>query len=278
MQATIGIDVGGSTTKIVGFRHEADGTRSLIAPLFVRATDPLTSAYGAFGKFTALSHLGLADIRRVMVTGVGAGALGDSLYDLPCTRVEEFLSIGRGGLYLSRLDEAIVVSMGTGTALVYARSDGTTEYLGGTGVGGGTLVGLSKLLLKMDSIEHIGALTGEGDLSHIDLRIGDIMKAGGMPSEMTAANFGNVSDIATKGDIALGLSNMIFETIGMLSVFAARAHRVETVILTGNLSAYPTCRDTFANLTKMFGVRFLIPDDSRFATVIGAALCEDDPV
>lgn len=278
MQATIGIDVGGSTTKIVGFRHEADGTRTLIAPLFVRATDPLTSAYGAFGKFTTLSHLGLADIRRVMVTGVGAGALGDSLYDLPCTRVEEFLSIGRGGLYLSHLDEAIVVSMGTGTALVYARSDGTTEYLGGTGVGGGTLVGLSKLLLKMDSIEHIGALTGEGDLSHIDLRIGDIMKAGGMPSEMTAANFGNISDIATKGDIALGLSNMIFETIGMLSVFAARAHCVETVILTGNLSAYPTCRDTFANLTKMFGVRFLIPDDSRFATVIGAALCEDDPV
>lgn len=278
MQATIGIDVGGSTTKIVGFRHEASGTRTLIAPLFVRATDPLTSAYGAFGKFTALSHLGLADIRRVMVTGVGAGALGERLYDLPCTRVEEFLSIGRGGLYLSHLDEAIVVSMGTGTALVYARSDGTTEYLGGTGVGGGTLVGLSKLLLKMDSIEHIGALTGEGDLSHIDLRIGDIMKAGGMPSEMTAANFGNVSDIATKGDIALGLSNMIFETIGMLSVFAARAHHVETVILTGNLSAYPTCRNTFANLTKMFGVRFLIPDASRFATVIGAALCEDDPV
>ena len=74
MQATIGIDVGGSTTKIVGFRHTPEGGRELIEPLFVRATDPLTSAYGAFGKFTALSHLGLGDIRRVMVTGVGSGA------------------------------------------------------------------------------------------------------------------------------------------------------------------------------------------------------------
>ncbi len=277
MQATIGIDVGGSTTKIVGFRHTPEGGRELIEPLFVRATDPLTSAYGAFGKFTALSHLGLGDIRRVMVTGVGSGALGDHLYNLPCTRVEEFLSIGRGGLFLSHLPEAIVVSMGTGTALVHAKSDGTTEYLGGTGVGGGTLVGLSKLLLKMDSIDHIGELCREGDLAKIDLRIGDIMKAGGMPSEMTAANFGNVSDIATKGDIALGLSNMIFETIGMMAIFAARAYRVRDIVLTGNLSAYPTCRDTFRNLSEMFAVNFIIPEASRFATVIGAALCEGDP-
>lgn len=277
MQATIGIDVGGSTTKIVGFRHLTDGKRELISPLYVRATDPVTSAYGAFGKFTALSHLELSDIRRVLVTGVGSSAIGNSLYNLPCSRVEEFVSIGRGGLFLSGLDEAIVVSMGTGTALVHAKSDGTATYLGGTGVGGGTLVGLSKLLLKMDSIEHIQALTEEGDLANIDLRIGDIMKGGVMPQEMTAANFGNVSDLATKSDIALGLSNMIFETVGMLAIFAARAHALKDIVLTGNLSAYRTCRDTFANLSEMFGVRFLIPENSRFATVIGAALSEGDP-
>ncbi|MGM9609877.1 MAG: pantothenate kinase [Eubacteriales bacterium] len=277
MQATIGIDVGGSTTKIVGFRHLPDGRRELISPLYVRATDPVTSAYGAFGKFTALSHLELSDIRRVLVTGVGSSAIGNSLYNLPCSRVEEFVSIGRGGLFLSGLDEAIVVSMGTGTALVHAKSDGTATYLGGTGVGGGTLVGLSKLLLKMDSIEHIQALSEEGNLANIDLRIGDIMKGGVMPQEMTAANFGNVSDLATKSDIALGLSNMIFETVGMLAIFAARAHALKDIVLTGNLSAYRTCRDTFANLSEMFGVRFLIPENSRFATVIGAALSEGDP-
>ena len=52
MYVVIGIDVGGSTTKIVGFREEA-GKRELIGPMFVRATDPITSIYGAFGKFTA---------------------------------------------------------------------------------------------------------------------------------------------------------------------------------------------------------------------------------
>ena len=44
----IGIDIGGSTTKIVAF--DRDG--GLIEPISVKADDPQTSAYGAFGKFT----------------------------------------------------------------------------------------------------------------------------------------------------------------------------------------------------------------------------------
>ena len=67
MHVVIGIDVGGSTTKIVGFKEEGD-RRELLEPMFVRATDPITSIYGAFGKFTSLSGLALSDIDRVMVT------------------------------------------------------------------------------------------------------------------------------------------------------------------------------------------------------------------
>ena len=42
----VGIDVGGSTTKIVGF--DPDGR--LLSPIFVQATDPVTSVYGALGR------------------------------------------------------------------------------------------------------------------------------------------------------------------------------------------------------------------------------------
>ena len=275
MSVTLGIDIGGSTTKIVGFQ-KINGESRLIEPLFVRAADPLTSLYGAFGKFTALSGLTIGDISQVAVTGVGAGHMMGNIYNLPCVQVEEFRAIGLGGLYLSGLDEAIVVSMGTGTAMVYAKEGCPMEYLGGTGVGGGTLVGLSKLLLKMDSIEHIQALCEEGDLSNIDLRIGDIMKGGSMNAEMTAANFGNVSDIATKGDIALGLTNMIFETVGMIAIFAARSRGVRDIVLTGNLSDHAYAGQMFARLSEMFGVNFIIPRHSAFATVIGSALCTED--
>jgi type II pantothenate kinase len=61
------------------------------------------------------------------MTGVGASFVKRDLYGLNCARVPEFDSIGRGGLYLSGLGEAIVVSMGRGTAIVHAKSDGTSR-------------------------------------------------------------------------------------------------------------------------------------------------------
>ena len=123
MSYVIGIDVGGSTTKIVGFRTEEGREPVLIAPQLVRANDPITSIYGAFGKFTSENGLGLSDIDRVMMTGVGSSFVQKSIYGLDCRTVSEFNSVGLGGLYLSGLDDAIVVSMGTGTALIRAKKD-----------------------------------------------------------------------------------------------------------------------------------------------------------
>ena len=154
MSVVIGIDVGGSTTKIVGFRNK-NGQRELIQPQFVKANDPITSIYGAFGKFTDQNNLSLSEIEKVMMTGVGSAYLKRGLYGLECINVPEFQSIGLGGLYLSGLDNALCVSMGTGTALVHSVLGGKMTYLGGTGVGGGTLMGLSRLLLNADEIDHI---------------------------------------------------------------------------------------------------------------------------
>ena len=226
----LGIDVGGSTTKIVGFKLAPDGSRTLMPPLFVRATDPITSIYGALGRYTAENGLALSDIKRIMTTGVGSSYLSGPIYDLECRSVPEFSGVGLGGLYLSGLNEAIIVSMGTGTALVHAKRapDGTTaiDYLGGTGVGGGTLLGLTKKMLGVDTIAHIEQLCEGGDLGKIDLTIKDITQQGQFPEmsvNLTASNFGNLSDMADSHDIALGIANMVAETIFMMSIFAARS-------------------------------------------------------
>ena len=252
----IGIDVGGSTTKIGGFDLTA-GKCELIEPLFVRATDPITSIYGAFGKFTDQNNLALSDIEKVMITGVGSSYVTKPIYSLPCEVTPEFRCIGLGGLYLSGLDRAIVASLGTGTALVHARRGLEPEYLGGTGVGGGTLLGLSKRMLGMDNIEHIENLAREGDLSHVDLKINDLTKhdiVPGFSDTMTASNFGNVSDIATKADIALGVINLVFETIGMVSVFAARNHGLNDVVLTGNLTTVERAPEVFGRSVTPSGM------------------------
>ena len=280
MKLVLGIDVGGSTTKIVGFKTDG-GKRELIEPQFVRANDPLTATYGAFGKFTDENRIDISDISKVMITGVGASYVKRSLYGLDCERVPEFGGIGRGGLYLSGLDEALVVSMGTGTALVHARSDGYMNYVGGTGVGGGTLMGLSKLLLKAETVSHIEEYAADGALENIDLKIKDITASDSMTSllrDMTAANFGNVSDIATKGDIAAGIMNLVFETVGMVSIFAARSCGVKDIVLTGNLTRLKRCKEKFKEFNTMgYGVNFIIPERAQFATVIGTALGAGEP-
>ena len=200
----VGIDIGGSTTKIGGF-DITSGRGELMAPLFVHATDPITSIYGAFGKFTDSNGLELSDIEKVMITGVGSSHVSRPLYSLPCETVPEFRCIGLGGLYLSGLDRAITVSMGTGTALVLSERGREPEHLGGTGVGGGTLIGLSKKLLDMDTVTHITELAEDGDLSRVDLRINDISSspAGRLTETMTASNFVNISYFATKSYMAL---------------------------------------------------------------------------
>lgn len=270
----VGIDVGGSATKIVGF-DVSGNEKALIEPLFVRATDPLTSAYGAFGRFTDINSLELRDIDKVMITGVGSSYLKKDMYSLDCHILQEFDCIGLGGLYLSRFDEAIIVSMGTGTALVHAKVGQPPVYLGGTGVGGGTLLGLSEKMLGMDTVEHIEELAKSGDLGNVDLKISDITSQDIVPGfgdTMTASNFGNMSDIATKADIALGIINMVFETVGMVSIFAARSHGLKNIVLTGNLTTVSQAPEIFGGLSGMFDMNFVIPEYSRFGTVIGAAL------
>ncbi|MBQ8141516.1 MAG: type II pantothenate kinase [Clostridia bacterium] len=279
MRTVIGIDVGGSTTKIVGMRKGSDGTLTLIEPQFVRATDAVTSVYGAFGKFTMQNGIGLSDIDQVLMTGVGASFIDKPIYSLPCKKVSEFTSVALGGLYLSELDEAVVVSMGTGTAFVHAyRGNKKTEieYLGGTGVGGGTLLGLSKKMIGVDTVEHIEKLCEEGDLDNVDLRIKDISgdNAFQINEEFTASNFGKLSDMANKNDIALGITNMVAETIAMLGVFAARNYKTRNVVLTGNLTSIEPITRVFGKLEDSFNIKFIVPRNSQYATVIGAALCD----
>ncbi len=278
MSVVIGIDVGGSTTKIVGFRNNKD-KRELIQPQFVQANDPITSIYGAFGKFTDENSLSLSSIDKVMMTGVGSSYLKNGLYGLECINVPEFQSIGLGGLYLSGLNNALCVSMGTGTALVHAVAGKKMTYLGGTGVGGGTLMGLSRLLLNADEIPHITKMATNGNLKNIDLLISDMTAENSLSElnqDLTASNFGNLSDIASKDDIASGILNMVFEMVGMISVFGARSVGVKNIILTGNLTQLPYCRKKFVQFDGLYekeGLKFSIPELSNFATAIGTALC-----
>ncbi len=264
----IGIDIGGSTTKIVGFEDT-----HLIAPLAVSASDPVTSASGAMGKFIDSNSIKLSQIDHVRVTGVGASFIKPSLLGFEIEKVEEFRAVGFGGLYLSGLLKAIVVSMGTGTAYVKAHGK-CVDHIGGTGIGGGTLTGLAKSMLNTGDFNSIIDLAKDGNAKNVDLTVGDISKRDieNLPSNITASNFGKIADNASKNDVAAGIINMVFQTIGMLAIFAAKAQKDKDIIMTGNLVRVPQSKKTFDELAKLFDVKFHFPKHAQFATAIGAAI------
>lgn len=271
MSVILGIDIGGSTTKIVGLRRDG----STIAMHRVQAQDPITSLYGALGNFLFTNSLSLADVSRIALTGVGASYVDGDIYGIPTEKVEEFTAVGVGGLALSGQEKAVVVSMGTGTAFIWAERGKEVRHLCGSGVGGGTLAGLCSRLCGTRQYDQIVKLAQEGDINHIDLTVGDITRNShpSLPLDITAANFGNVSDSATTGDFAAGIVNMVLQSIGTTAVMACRACGCETVVLTGFMSNLPQAADCFALFTRLHGIRFITPEHAAFATSIGAALC-----
>ena len=162
MGVVIGIDVGGSTTKIVGVEN-----KSIQSPMFVKATDPVTSLFGAFGKYIYDNGITLPEIEMVMLTGVGSAFIDQPLYGLPTAKTDEFLANGLGAKYAASLENLIVVSMGTGTSFVKVEGP-HIQHIGGIGIGGGTLLGLSRLLLKTQDI-HLIAEMARQDVGVADL-------------------------------------------------------------------------------------------------------------
>jgi type II pantothenate kinase len=263
----LGIDIGGTTTDIVCFNN-----RELSGFLTVTADDPVTSASGALGKFLKERGLSLKDIKSIAVTGVGASSIGNDLFGIPVVKVDEFNAIGLGGTYLSGLDLAIVVSMGTGTAIV--KADGLeVTHLGGTGIGGGTLIGLSKFMLGITDFDTLIELAQGGNLKTVDLTVGDIAYEdfSNLPRDITASNFGKHSDKVIDADKALGIINLVCQAIGVMAVFASKNNQIDQVVLTGKMLRIPQARDIFKRLENLFKIQFIIPTNASFSTAVGAA-------
>lgn len=265
----IGIDVGISTTKIVGINNEG----IVISPIRIRATDPVTSLYGAFGKYLYDNQIKLEDIEHVMITGVGSAYINAPIYGLPTEKAEEFIADGLGARYETDLDRMLVVSMGTGTSLVQCDGD-DIRHIGGIGLGGGTLAGLSRVILKTDDMKQIVSLAMQGDISNIDLQIGDISPnpLPGLPKHATASLFGKAKGNAGREDIARGIITTVLQTIGSACILASLNSGIREYVLIGNLTLLPQCKQVFPGLEKMYKVHFIIPKYSEFCTAIGAAL------
>lgn len=264
----IGVDVGISTTKIVGFcGHD------ILTPILIKATDPVSSLYGAFGKFLYDNHIALDDIKKVMLTGVGASYIDGAIYGCPTEKVDEYIADALGASYRTHLDRMIVVSMGTGTTYVKKEGD-CISHLGGVGIGGGALQGMARVILKTDDFKEISALAMKGDISKVDLLIGDISNKPlpNLPMDATASLFAKAQANTKAEDLALGIIQLVLQSIFSGAIFASLNTGIKDIVLIGNLTLLPQCKQVYLQLEKLYGVRFHIPNNSQFRTAIGASL------
>lgn len=272
MSIVVGIDIGGSTTKIVGFR----GGEMLI-PVQIVASNPIASLFGAFGKFLYDNKLELSDVQQVNLTGVGSSQVSQPIYGLPTYKVDEFTANGLGGGYFAGdIDEFMVISMGTGTSYVGVKN-GKPQHLGGIGIGGGTIIGLSKIMLSTNDIDKIQELAAQGDVGNVDLRVGDISSGPipGLDASVTASNFGKISSRASSEDKAAGIVHMVIEATCQTGALIAHKSSIKDFVLIGALTNDPECVTVTEMIKGMYEeYNFIIPEQGEYGTAIGSALAE----
>lgn len=270
MKIKVGLDIGGSTTKIVGMQ---DG--KIIAREIVRAADPVTSAFGAVGKLINDHSISVNDIEQINITGVGSGYPQAPIFGIKTVVVEEFKATGLGGLYLSGLEHAVVVSMGTGTAYLEATKNNVRHIIG-SGVGGGTLVGLGMALTGTSDAVKLSDMATSGDILKCDLTIGDITKNGvtGLPMNVTASNFGKAADDLSREDKMAGVFNLVYQAVGTVAVMASRQCNLKDIVFTGQLTDLKECQQYLLPFEDLYGVNMIVPEDAVFATALGSCLAE----
>ena len=219
------------------------------------------------------------DIDFVAITGGHHQLIGNVIEKTPVVHVNEVDAIGEGGFNLARLQPsqpALIVSAGSGTACIYAKH-GQYRHISGTGVGGGTVLGLSKLLLGTSNPREIEELSSKGKASTTDFLLKDVVSGpiGQLPSNATAVNFGKIATSkhsANREDLAAGIVNLVGQTIARLTTAIAVSLQVSEIVVVGRTPAFSSLRHSLEQATLLQNLRPLFPKHAEYASALGALL------
>jgi type II pantothenate kinase len=230
----------------------------------------------------AAGGIDLANLARLGVTGGRHKLLPANFGRTQIVPVNEVQAIGRGGqaiLHLAAADRAqptMVASAGSGTALIRATGD-NYAHVSGSGVGGGTMLGLARLLLGTIEPVEIGELALAGDRNGADLSLADVITGpiGSLPADATAVNFGRLGRRSFHGevsrsDLAAALVNLVAQTIGLVTINAAQAHGCERIVVIGHMLDMAYFREVLGLVGKYYVTSMILPESPGCATALGA--------
>jgi pantothenate kinase len=141
----------------------------------------------------------------------------------------------------------LVVTIGTGVSILRVDGPRKFERVSGSTIGGGTYLGLIRLLTDVEDFDDVMRLAECGDPSKVDMMVGDIygensdaLEKLGLPSNLVASSFGK---LVTKDDPAAGLKQedlaralllMITNNIGQVAYLNAKIFQTPRIYFVGN--------------------------------------------
>lgn len=215
---------------------------------------------------------------RIGVTGGRSRQLPERVGEHPVVHVTETDAIGRGGLALSGRARALVVSCGTGTAMVAAETGtGVYRHASGTAVGGGTLEGLAKHLLGVRDASEVAWLAQKGDAAGVDTTLGEVLGGGvgSLPAAATAVNLGRLAELTDPdpADLAAGLVTLVSQTIALVALNAAKVAGMNETVFVGRLAEFDAVKRVITSVFELYGAKPpLFPEGGGMATALGAAM------
>jgi type II pantothenate kinase len=210
---------------------------------------------------------------------VQIGVTGGLYRDLPevldgyrLHKVDEMCALGWGGLKAAGVTAGLVVSAGTGTAMVAARGEQVT-HVTGSAVGGGTLQGLSRLILGTADVSEIDQLALAGDASAVDIMLSEAVggEVGRLPADANAVNLGKLIEGGEfdREDLAAGLVRLVAQVIAVIAINAADAAGLQEIILIGHTLDLASVKREIALVGGFYQRAFIMPGNPGFATAMG---------
>nr|WP_246521371.1 type II pantothenate kinase [Ornithinibacillus massiliensis] len=261
----IGIDAGGSLVKLAYYDHGKIHTKT----------------FSSLDIDAVLEWLSiLSPNASLFVTGGKANSF-TKLPSFDCQLVNEFQAVTRGASYLLKEkainhEEYILVNIGTGTSIFHVTHNSFERVLG-SGIGGGTLMGLGYLITRKNDFQTFTTMARNGDSRKSDLLVRDIYAPEEPPiyRDLTAANLGkaHLNKDATEHDHLASVIRMIGETILLLATQVATAKQIKQIVFVGGtVTNNPALKEVFVQFRDMMSYEPVFLDKGTHTGAIGALL------
>jgi len=222
--------------------------------------------------------------QSIQVTGSGSARLATVLKGFSPRPITEFDAWARGVPVLAARarwtmpDRFLLISVGTGTSILEV-TGAVVKRVGGVALGGGTLLGLGRLLCGAETFDEIVALAVHGDRGCVDLFVRDIYPDGStvLRPDVTASSFGKLASRAP-ADLARALMWLVGENIGIACAGVAQARAIDTLLFGGTpLTADTPLRESLRIAVAASGQKSLFLIDGAYCGAIGAAVSGESP-